>query len=64
MIESDYAVGFKQGQAHGKQIMQERIDEAIDEINKLQTYKLCSGDSKKVELAEVLDILKKCEVDQ
>ena len=49
---------------NGKQIMQERIEQAIEEINKLQTYKLYSGDSKKVELADVLDILKKCEVDQ
>ena len=61
MIESDYAIGFKQGQAHGKQIMQERIEQAMEEINKLQTYVLFSGDSKKVELADVLDILKKCE---
>ena len=32
MIESDFAVGFKQGRAQEKQIMQERLDEAIEEI--------------------------------
>ena len=63
MIESDFAVGFKQGRAQEKQIMQERLDEAIEEITKLQTYKLFCGDSKKVELADVLEILKKCEDD-
>ena len=34
MIESDFTVGFKQGQSHGKQIMQERIDEAIEKIER------------------------------
>ena len=42
----------------------EEKEKIIEEINKLQTYKLHRGDSKKVELADVLDILKKCEVDQ
>ena len=64
MIESDFSVEFKQGRAQEKQKMQERIEQAMEEINKLQTYVFYSGDSKKVELTDVLDILKKCEVDQ
>lgn len=33
MIDSDFSVGFKQGQAHGKQIMLEKIEDIKTEIN-------------------------------
>ncbi len=35
-MDSDFAVGFKQGQEHGKQIVQEKIDDALNEIYKMR----------------------------
>lgn len=32
MIDSDFTIGFKQGQAHGKQIMFEKIEDIKAEI--------------------------------
>ena len=32
MNDSDFAVGFKQGQEHGKQIILEKINDAFEEI--------------------------------
>lgn len=40
MVDSDFTVGFKQGQAHGKQIMQEKIDQLIDDIESLTWYRI------------------------
>ncbi len=63
MIDSDFTVGFKQGQAHGKQIMQEKIDQLIDDIESLTWYsinqngKLIEGSSERyVSLYKAEDI--------
>lgn len=34
MIDSDFTIGFKQGQEHGIQIMQEKIEDIKAEIEK------------------------------
>lgn len=34
-MDSDFTVGFKQGQAHGKQIILEKVNDAIAEIKAL-----------------------------
>ena len=31
-MDSDFTVGFRQGQEHGKQIAQERIEDILDKI--------------------------------
>ena len=34
MMDSDFTVGFKQGQEHGKQIILEKIEDALEELRK------------------------------
>ena len=55
---SDFAVGFKQGQEHGKQIMQERIYDAMLEIMKYEHEGFIN-----ISLARLDEILKKCGVE-
>lgn len=35
MIDSDFSIGFKQGQEHGKQIMLEKIEDIKAEIKEV-----------------------------
>lgn len=44
MIDSDFAIGFKQGQAHGKQIMFEKIEDIKAEIEEVGYTKDEYGD--------------------
>ena len=32
MVDSDFTVGFKQGQAHGKEIILEKVQDALTDI--------------------------------
>ena len=43
MIESDFAVGFKQGRNEGKQIMLEKIEDIKAEIESKKQYRGISG---------------------
>ena len=55
-MDSDFTVGFKQGQAHGKQIVMEKVNDAIKEIEQE-----CVGDYTydKVAKLHCIDILNK-----
>ena len=33
-MDSDFTVGFKQGQEHGKQIILEKVNDALEELRK------------------------------
>lgn len=40
MIDSDFTIGFKQGQEHGKQIILEKIEDIKTEIEAKKSVKL------------------------
>ena len=37
-MDSDFTVGFKQGQEHGKQIILEKVNEALKEIHRTYCF--------------------------
>ena len=45
MIESDFAIGFKQGQQHGKEIMLEVIEDIRKEVELLKADGLANMDA-------------------
>ena len=45
MIESDFAIGFKQGQSHGKEIMLEVIEDIRKEVELLKADGLANMDA-------------------
>ena len=45
MIDSDFAIGFKQGQQHGKEIMLEVIEDIRKEVELLKADGLANMDA-------------------
>lgn len=51
------AIGFSMKEIKREFVSRANVNQAIDDINRLQTYKLAPGEPKLVTLDEVLDIL-------
>ena len=46
MTDSDFTIGFKQGQEHGIQIMQEKIEDIKADIKEQRDFAIdCNGES-------------------
>ena len=60
MNDSDFSIGFKQGQEHGKQIMLEKIDAIKAEIQALpKTYPFVNHIDTYVKDADVIKIIER-----
>ena len=60
MIDSDFSIGFKQGQEHGKQIMLEKIEDIKAEIQALpKTYPFVNHIDTYVKDADVIKIIER-----